>query len=215
MLIRAMLISVVLHLVVLISPVGLDGLGLTATAGHGANALNMVIAQRRGGDALDPGIRKSAMIKAQAAVRKPASPAESNAAHFNFSPFFRSTAESAASGKVTSNRSTEMTPADDLVASAAEIGQYRLNVARSARQFKVYPPLAREKGWEGVVHVSVAMPIGAGVPTVLLANSSGYEVLDRQALHMVEQAVNLAILPEGMRGRRLAISLPVEYRLAD
>lgn len=95
------------------------------------------------------------------------------------------------------------------------VKEYRLNVARTSRQFKNYPPLARKQGWEGVVLVAVAMPLAAGAPTVSLGRSSGYEVLDRQALDMVEQAVGLAVLPDGMRDRRLKISLPVEYRLAD
>lgn len=215
MLIRAIVISVLSHLAILISPIHLDGLARIAATGDGMNALNVVIASRGGADSLDPGIRKAAMVKAQAAVRQPSAPLKSTAEHFNFDPFFRSTVEPAVSGKAKFDRSLEVTPTDALAASVVEVGQYRLAVARSARQFKVYPPLAREKGWEGVAQVSVVMPTGQGAPTVSLANSSGYEVLDRQALEMVGQAVSLAILPEGMRGRRMAISLPVEYRLAD
>lgn len=215
MLIRAMLISVFLHLVMLISPSRLDGLARTTITGAGPNALNAVIARRDGNDSLEPGIRQTVMVKAQAAVRRPGALPESKTEHFKFGPFFRSTVKPAITEKAMPDRSLEVTPTDTQAASVEEIGQYRLNVARSARQFKVYPPLAREKGWEGVVQVAVVTPIGQGAPIVSLANSSGYEVLDRQALEMVTQAVNLTILPEGMRGRRLAISFPIEYRMAE
>lgn len=215
MLIRAIVISVLLHLVMLLSPISLDGRARVTATGDGMNALNVVIATRGGANSLDSGIRKAATVSALSAVRKPGSPSESTAKHFNFGPFFRSTVEPAILGKARSDRPREEMPTDAPVASVEEIGQYRLTVARSARQFKVYPPLAREKGWEGVVLVSVAMPTGLGVPTVSLANSSGYEVLDRQAIDMVTQAVNLSALPAGMRGRRMVVSLPVEYRLAD
>lgn len=215
MLIRAILISVFLHLVMLITPSRLDGLPRTTITGAGPNALNAVIARRDGDDSLEPGIRQAVMVKAQAADRRPGALPESKTEHFNFGPFFRSTVEPAITEKAMPDRSLEVTPTDTQGASVEEIGQYRLNVARSARQFKAYPPLAREKGWEGVVLVAVVTPIGQGAPIVLLAISSGYEVLDRQALEMVTQAVNLTILPEGMRGRRLAISFPIEYRMAE
>ena len=215
MLIRAMLISVFLHLVMLMSPSRLDELARTTITGAGPKALNAVIARRDGNDSLDPGIRQAAMVKAPAAVRRPGGPPESKTEHFKFGPFSRSTVEPVISEKATPDRLLEVTPTDTRAASIEEIGQYRLNVARSARQFKVYPPLAREKGWEGVVQVAVVTPIGLGAPIVSLANSSGYEVLDRQALEMVTQAVNLTILPEHMRGRHMAISLPVEYRIAE
>lgn len=215
MLIRAVLISVLLHLVMLISPISSDALAPTKTAGDRVNALNAVVALRNGNDSHDPGIRQAATVKAQATVRQPGTTPETKVEHFNFGLFFRSTAEPAVSEKAKPNRSLEVTPTDAPAPSAEEIGQYRLNVARSARQFKVYPPLAREKGWEGVVQVAVVTPIGLGAPIVSLANSSGYEVLDRQALEMVTQAVNLTILPEHMRGRHMAISLPVEFRIAE
>lgn len=215
MLIRAMLISVFLHLVMLISPSRLDGLARTMITGAGPNALDAVIARRDGNDSLEPGIRQAVTVKAQAAVRRPGALPESKTEHFKFGPFSRSTVEPAITKKAMPDRSLEVTQTDTQAASVEEIGQYRLNVARSARQFKAYPPLAREKGWEGVVQVAVVTPIGQGAPIVSLAISSGYEVLDRQALEMVTQAVNLTILPEGMRGKRLPISFPIEYRMAE
>ena len=93
--------------------------------------------------------------------------------------------------------------------------EYRLNLSREARKFKRYPLLAREHGWEGVVVVAVVVSLVSTSPVVSLERSSGYDVLDRQALEMMQVAAKQAVLPAGMQGRRFGISLPVEYRLTD
>ena len=65
--------------------------------------------------------------------------------------------------------------------------QYRLQLIDEARRHKRYPPLARENNWQGDVRVDVAIAAN-GRPTVTLKGSSGYDVLDRQALEMFAQA---------------------------
>jgi protein TonB len=218
MLRRALLISVMLHFVLLLSASRLDVFVLPATSGLGGNVLEMRIGAHDTHEQLSPKVLNQGILdaKSKTAVRRSWLPSEKKTEDFNIGRFFRSTVEATNSVHADSGRSPDLKSSSALQpASAEDLGQYRLNVARSARQFKVYPSLAREKGWEGLVHVSVAMPIGLGHPIVSLSRSSGHEVLDRQALEMVEQAVSLAIMPEGMRGSGLSISLPVEYRLGE
>lgn len=217
MLMRTLLISVLLHFVILLSASRLDWFALPAKSGIGVNVLEMRIGAYGKHELRYPKVSNQGTpdSKSQMAVRSSRLPSEQKTDEFNIGRFFRSTVEVANSGHVDSGGSPDLKSPDSHPASAEELGQYRLNVARSARQFKVYPSIAREKGWEGVVHVSVAMPIGLGSPTVSLSRSSGHEVLDRQAVEMVEQAVSLAVMPDVMRGRGLSISLPVEYRLGD
>jgi periplasmic protein TonB len=95
------------------------------------------------------------------------------------------------------------------------VRQYRLNLAREARQLKNYPDLARERGWEGVVVVIVTTVAGARVPQVSLSQSSGSDVLDRAATELMELAVQTASLPESLRGHQFALTLPIHYRLSD
>lgn len=95
------------------------------------------------------------------------------------------------------------------------VRQYRLNLAREARRFKRFPQLARDRGWEGAVVVVVSTVAGMPVPQVSLSNSSGYELLDREALELVAQAINTAALPESLRNRPFALTLPIHYRLND
>lgn len=217
MLIRALLISVFLHLVTLLSASRLDVFSQPAASGRGKNALEMRIGTRDTHELHSPKIAIQGVPDAKPGmtVRKSGVTSEVKTGYLNIGRFFRSTVEGANSGSAELDRARGIESAKLQSTAAEELGQYRLNVARNARQFKVYPSLARDNGWEGVVHVSVVMATGMANPIVSLDRSSGHRVLDRLALEMVEQAVSLAIMPEGMRGRNLSISLPVEYRLAD
>ena len=217
MLIRALFISFLTHLAILLSLAHFDLAAWPAISGREANAVSMVLGRRSGRDSLDPDVRTVPMVdaKSRSAVRQSIPRLETKVDRADFGRFSGATVEPAKSRQAENHNSLEVPSSETQPASAEAIGQYRLNVARSARQFKRYPSQARENGWEGVVHVAIAMPIGPGNPTVALDRSSGHAVLDRQALDMVERAVSLAILPEGVRGRNLTIYLPVDYRLSD
>jgi protein TonB len=89
-----------------------------------------------------------------------------------------------------------------------------LQLIDEARRHKRYPPLARENNWQGDVRVDVA--IGAnGRPTVTLKGSSGYDVLDRQALEMFAQAARAVPVPPALRGKEFTLELRAVYGLED
>lgn len=98
--------------------------------------------------------------------------------------------------------------------SADGLRQYRLALAREARRLKRYPPLARERGWEGTAQIA-AVFASAAEPTVALAHSSGHAALDEQALLMITRAVQSAELPESLRGRQFRVLVPVQFSLDD
>jgi protein TonB len=106
-------------------------------------------------------------------------------------------------------------PTSPALPSAELLRLYRLSLARSARHLKVYPSLARINGWEGTVVVTVMPTAIPGAPRVALEKSSGHALLDRQALEMVEQAVSQAVLPEGLHGQAMSLSLVVVYSQND
>lgn len=103
----------------------------------------------------------------------------------------------------------------DLPLSADEIRGYRLSLARYAHRFKGYPAIAREFAWQGVVVLSVYGVPGIDAPVLALTQSSGYELLDAQAMETMASAVRLSSLPESLRGKAFAIRLPLHYRLDD
>jgi periplasmic protein TonB len=98
--------------------------------------------------------------------------------------------------------------------SAEGLRQYRLALAREARRYKQYPPLARSRGWEGTVELRVEITAGAR-PSVGLARSSGHEVLDAEALEMMGRAVLLAVVPVSLQGRSFSVPVPVRFALDE
>jgi len=92
--------------------------------------------------------------------------------------------------------------------------QYRVLLIDAARRHKRYPPLARENNWQGDVKVGVAIAAN-GRPTVTLKGSSGYEVLDRQALEMFAQAARSVPIPPALRGKEFALEVRAVYGLED
>ena len=97
--------------------------------------------------------------------------------------------------------------------SADGLRQYRLSLAISARRFKHYPALARERGWEGTAEVALDVNALLPVPEVDLVRSSGRGVLDEQALEMMTQAARVTNLPQSLKGRDFRVLLPVQFSL--
>lgn len=96
---------------------------------------------------------------------------------------------------------------------ADDLRQYRLSLAISARRFKHYPALARERGWEGTAEVALDVNTLLPVPEVVLVRSSGRGVLDEQALEMMTQAARVTSLPQSLKGRDFRVLLPVKFSL--
>ena len=94
------------------------------------------------------------------------------------------------------------------------LGQYRLQLIAAARRYKRYPPLARENNWEGNVVVGVAIA-ASGAAEVKIKNSSGYQILDRQALEMFRQATQAVPVPPALRGKEFAFEVRAVYGLED
>lgn len=92
--------------------------------------------------------------------------------------------------------------------------QYRLALAREARRYKLYPQRALLAGIGGTVEVSVEHAAGA-LPVARLLRSSGHDSLDAAALEMMRQAAPRTAVPEPLRGRVFAVSLPVVFDVEE
>jgi protein TonB len=99
--------------------------------------------------------------------------------------------------------------------SADDVREYRVSLGTAAKHFKHYPELARKRGWEGTAEVAIIGSALLPVPRVALAQSSGRRLLDEQALEIMTQAVRATALPEGFKGRDFRELMPVVFRLDD
>jgi len=77
----------------------------------------------------------------------------------------------------------------------------------------VYPLLARRQGWEGEVHVAALLAADGSIHNLRLLRSSGYTVLDRDALATLARIGALPGARRWLAGREFSFELPVLYRL--
>lgn len=160
-------------------------------------------------------------IRTEMAVREPGARPAALAPAANGKPEHWSLAASEVTAEP-ARAAPEATPASASAATAGRAGvsaddlrQYRVALAIAARRFKRYPPVARERGWEGRVEVAVSVSAWQPAPGVSLVRSSGRAELDEQALSMLEHAAAATILPESLKGKDLRVSLAIEFSLAD
>ena len=96
---------------------------------------------------------------------------------------------------------------------AGNVDQYRLALMGAARRYKRYPAQAVENGWTGKVEVRLVIGADGGVERALVKLSSGYDILDSQALDMIRKAESLTPVPPALRGREFSVDIPVVFDL--
>ena len=72
-----------------------------------------------------------------------------------------------------------------------------------------YPPKARLRNWQGVTIVRIELSPEGDVTQLVVAESSGKNVLDDAALKMVRRSLPLPKPPKGLR----TVTVPVNFRL--
>jgi len=98
---------------------------------------------------------------------------------------------------------------------AQSLAQYRLQLIGAARKYKRYPRLAMENNWEGDVVVRMAFGGNGLLAGLSIQSSSGYALLDQQALEMFRQAAKSIEVPPGLRGRDFSFEVRAIYSLRD
>jgi len=102
-------------------------------------------------------------------------------------------------------------PAD--AADAGSLAQYRLALITSARRYKRYPAQAMEKGWQGKVEVRLQIGADGRIQNASVKTSSGYGILDQQALDMITKGKTLVPIPTALRGKEFVVDVPVIFDL--
>jgi protein TonB len=91
--------------------------------------------------------------------------------------------------------------------------QYRLALIIATRRYKRYPAIAMEKGWQGRVEVHMAIGADGMIAGASIKSGSGHEVLDKQALEMLQRGKTAVPIPASLRGREFSIDVPVIFNL--
>jgi periplasmic protein TonB len=143
----------------------------------------------------------------------------------------RSAPAAAASGRIaraTTTAATAPTLPDRAATSAPDTGEAAAAPDRLRAQVqsqllahldpyfkKHYPRLAQRYGWQGQVLLAFTVMPDGELERVQVAQSSGYDVLDRAAISSLQRFGNRADVAQWLNGKALDIKLPVIYRLTD
>jgi protein TonB len=95
------------------------------------------------------------------------------------------------------------------------LDDYRLELMQVARKYKRYPRAAMDNNWEGRVVVRMVVGANGMIASIGIANSTGHEVLDKQALDMIQKAKGGVLIPPALRGKEFTLEIPVIYNLKD
>ncbi len=79
----------------------------------------------------------------------------------------------------------------------------------------VYPPLARHHGWQGQVRVGLTVEPDGHLSELRILSSSGYAILDRDALQTLARIGALPQALPRLDGQSYRLQLPVVYRLIE
>ncbi len=93
----------------------------------------------------------------------------------------------------------------------------RISVAlrnRLSRYFE-YPWLARQRGWEGRVLLSLTVMGNGDLGNWKIVGTSGYRTLDQSALKAARRIDRLPQASAWLNGKSLEVQVPVQYRLLD
>ncbi len=111
------------------------------------------------------------------------------------------------------------TPAPLVVAKAvpdsALLDSYGKTLSTLIAKYQRYPRIAQLRGWQGTAQVLLSVSATGRMVNVVILRSSGFEVLDDQALEMVQQATPLPQPPEALRGREFTVMVPIVFKLND
>lgn len=95
------------------------------------------------------------------------------------------------------------------------LAAYRQALVQAALGYKRYPPLARERGWEGTVELIVVLLPRHPAPVLRVTRGSGFALLDEQALEMMSRAARRLPVPEALRSMRAEFAVPIRFELGD
>jgi protein TonB len=101
------------------------------------------------------------------------------------------------------------------VLDAGLLRDYSAVVSSAVARKKVYPRMALMRHWQGTTQLKLQVGADGSTKALSIARSSGFEILDEQAMKMVKEAMPLPNLPDALRGQEFVLDIPVAFKLQD
>ncbi|WP_374261253.1 energy transducer TonB, partial [Zoogloea sp.] len=104
-------------------------------------------------------------------------------------------------------------PAADEAPDPAQLERYGRSLSSALARQQNYPRLAALRGWEGEVQLRVTIARKGNVIATQVVRSSGFEILDQNAVQLIAAAGPLPRPPESLQNREIQVIVPVHYKL--
>ncbi len=98
---------------------------------------------------------------------------------------------------------------------AAVVKRYSSDVVEAAKRIERYPRAAVDNNWTGEVKVTMRIGASGRIADLRVTQSSGYALLDRNALQMFESAQPLVPIPRELAGKAFEVELRAIYNVTD
>jgi periplasmic protein TonB len=102
-------------------------------------------------------------------------------------------------------------PAED----PGSLEKYRQQLILAAPRYKRYPRIASDNNWSGFVALRMVVAPSGQVTSLTVTKTSGYDVLDQQAVEMFKSAAALVPVPPVLRGKQFAVEVGATYYFTD
>ena len=109
-------------------------------------------------------------------------------------------------------REETVAPKIDPLQEAKIIEDYGQLLAAHISQFKRYPRIAQRRGWEGELTLEVRLDKHAKILNIMILNKSNYDVLDQEAIKMIERSKPLP-KPTDLTSETFTVFIPIKFGL--
>lgn len=215
---RAITLSLLLHVVVLLLP----GFGAASSPPLAAQVLSALLQPRVDNPSREVPAPASHAAHQPALLREATPAAHSVTVPATSTP--QTVAEVASAAKENQNAAndgnsnsagTAIGSGSDGPDFAENEKSYRFAIVAEARRVKKYPPHAFAAGWIGTAEIHVIVNAGGTVRAPQLQKSSGYSDIDNAALSFVAIALRRVPVPENLRAHDFDFVLPVSFIIND
>ena len=104
-------------------------------------------------------------------------------------------------------------PAPHIDNSGQVLENYTQQLWERVNKHRNYPEMALRRGWQGQVILELNMDRNGNVMSKKVLQSSGYKLLDKRALEMLELALPFSVPPELVVNTGLTVKIPVSFKL--
>lgn len=95
----------------------------------------------------------------------------------------------------------------------AKAEDYGITLGRVATEDQRYPRRAMTLGWQGTTIVGVQMSPEGRMRSLTIVKSSGYDILDQEALAKIQRIRTLPPIPDKYNGRPFTVHVPVTFSM--